>query len=145
MLSAILYILFFAAFNACINSSLFGMFSIPPRPKMGVYVFGALFFLLHVVVPANDFLLPVKLFYILIMFSISIIILHFMAKRIAKGTGTSMAANPRLAGSATAERLVQARFFLIGRIFPVMIFIFQIWLYVRWECRTTCCIHLEAK
>lgn len=93
---------------------------------MGVYVFGALFFLLHVVVPANDFLLPVKLFYILIMFSISIIILHFMAKRIAKGTGTSMAANPRLDGSATAERLVQACFFLIGRIFPVMIFIFQI-------------------
>lgn len=126
MLSAILYILFFAALNACINSSLSAMFSIPFCIKMGIYVFALLFFVLHVVVPANDFLLPVKLFYILLMFSVALVILHFMAKRIARRTDASIASNPRLAGSIAAERFVQVRVFILTILFPAMIFLFQV-------------------
>jgi preprotein translocase subunit SecG len=126
MLSTIVYILFFAALNACINSSLWGMFVITFRIKMGVYVFALLFFIMHLVVPDNDFLLPVKLFYILLMFSIAIVIVHFMAKRAAKRTDATIASNPRLAGSATAAKFVQVRSFIISGLFPAMIFIFQV-------------------
>ncbi|KOS06736.1 hypothetical protein AM493_12380 [Flavobacterium akiainvivens] len=125
MLSAILYILFFAALNACITSSLYNWFAIPLRVKIGVYAFALLFFVLHLVVPDNDFLLPVKLFYILLMFSIAIVILHFMAKKVAKSTNAAVAGNKRLNGSVGADSLKAARN-VLTRVFPVLLFFYQV-------------------